>query len=138
MFARHADVASAEFRMNVDNLEADIQLGQRVVPPMLQIMRSTTVSPQCATIMIAGKMATVSDKVRPFRQRSSTAFTSISLLGQTFARRLSVWVSQACGSTLFIFAVYADRRTMPNASSHFDGIPCVPGQFGGAVGWHSA
>jgi hypothetical protein len=38
---------------------------------------------------------------------------SISLLGQLLAMRSRVWVSQACGSTLFIFAVYADRRTMP-------------------------
>jgi hypothetical protein len=37
---------------------------------------------------------------------------SRSLLGQPLAMRSRVWVSQACGSTLFIFAVYADRGTM--------------------------
>ncbi len=57
---------------------------------------------------------------------------SISLLGHPFARRSSVWVNQACGSTAFIFAVYADRRTMPNASSDRDGKLCVPSQFGGS------
>jgi hypothetical protein len=35
---------------------------------------------------------------------------SISLLGQPLAMRSRVWVSQACGSTLFIFAVYAGVR----------------------------
>lgn len=38
---------------------------------------------------------------------------SISLLGQALAMRSRVRVSQAPGSMLFIFAVYADRRTMP-------------------------
>jgi len=38
---------------------------------------------------------------------------SISELGQLLAMRSRVWVSQASRSTLFIFAVYADRRTMP-------------------------
>ncbi|NKL24988.1 hypothetical protein GFM07_39965, partial [Rhizobium leguminosarum bv. viciae] len=28
-------------------------------------------------------------------------------------------------------AVYADRRTMPNASFDEDATPCVPGRFGG-------
>jgi hypothetical protein len=52
-------------------------------------------------------------KCRAIRRHQHGMSASISLLGHPFARRSSVWVSQACGSTAFIFAVYADRRTMP-------------------------
>lgn len=51
---------------------------------------------------------------------------------QPFARRSRVCLAQAKGSTSFILAVYADRRTMPSASSDRDGKPLVPSQVGGS------